>query len=188
MKKLTVLAISFAAMLLLTACPHKPLDEPSLDRLTTADVAGYYEGTYTVIVNASGDPEGQALSYPAHASLRWEFYGGVDSSVAFRMEAYAMIADSGRTVSLAGGLQGESSVFSERGQAPYPLSTRWGELTLHPAEDWGMRTPVSGRVELQADGTDLLLAFSDTLANYVDAEGVLRELTFRHSYSLSKLR
>ena len=187
MKKLSIFATSLAAMILLTACPHKPLDETRLDRLTTADVAGYYQGTYTVVVNADGDSEGQSLSYPANASLRWEFYGGVDSSVAFRMEARAVIADSGRNVSLAGGLQGESSVFSERGQTPYPLSTRWGELILHPAEHWGTLTPVSGRVELQADGTDLLLTFSDTLADYVDTEGVLRELTFRHSYSLSKL-
>lgn len=185
MKKLPILAATAATMIVLSACSDT-INEPQADPLQLVDIVGHYSGGLTMIVEGTGDLAMDTLVYPATSQVG----RGVSGSQSMMMWWWAALPGveappHGVEASIQGEFQGELSAFDTRESCEYPLSTRWGAITLYPTYGLHFRQ-VDGPLRLEATGTYLTLRYSDTIADFRGTDGEVRTLIFRNTLRVSR--
>lgn len=189
MKKLTVLAASVAAVILLTACPGKP-DEPQ--PLQLSDVVGRYEGTLTIDAEKAGDPAIETYTYKGAAEIEGAEIGGLDPERSFNFE-WSGVSDItgvssiyGRTY---GELRGDTVVFQYATRMAYTINTSWGTTGLADRHgEYFDFIGVEAPVALVTDGANLSLVYADTVRDFVDVDGESCTIILRHTLRATRVR
>ena len=187
MKKLSILATSLAAIILLTACPNKPDDGPQ--PLQLSDVVGDYDGTLTVDAVKVGDSAAEQYVYSAWASP----YPSEETRglilPGYMVLSYTNELFVGSTIFWYGEFGGKVSRAEATYRTNYELSTPWGKVPVvfSTREDRNYAW-VHGDVPVEFNGSDIAMTYADTVRDFVDVDGETCTIILRHTFRATRVR
>ncbi|MDE6106576.1 MAG: hypothetical protein K2F84_05710 [Bacteroidales bacterium] len=191
MKKLTILAVSLAAMIILTACPHKPDDKPQPEPLQLSDVVGRYEGSLTVDAEKVGNPAVETYKYQVYAEIEEKAIGGIDPSRSFSCEWRAFSDVQGATSIYgrrSGEFTGDTMVFMNTQRIAYKVNTSWGIVGVADRHgEYFDFISVEVPVTMATDGRNLTLTYADTVRGFVDVDDESCTIILRHTLRASRV-
>lgn len=182
MKKLTILAASIAAVLLLTACPNKPIDEPQ--PVQFSEVTGHYAGAHSVEVRKVGDPVTERHDYETSITVApSDNYPYRLAPGYMAMEIYTSLVGWAGEPYWYGNFGGEISHGLAIVHSDYEIETRWGTVPVtfdYPPTAYGVW--IECDVPVAIEGANLAFTYADTVRNYIDVSGEACTIVFSHSF------